>query len=85
MRSDADDEPANYDSDWEENYEYIEPPSPDEEPSIQIKDLYKEYGSFYAVHGLEMEMYENEITVLLGHNGAGKTTLLGILAGECVI
>lgn len=27
-------------------------------------------------------MYENEITVLLGHNGAGKTTTISMLTGK---
>ena len=28
-----------------------------------------------------MDMYEGEITALLGHNGAGKTTLINMLTG----
>jgi len=34
-----------------------------------------------AVDGLNINMYENEVTVLLGHNGAGKTTTMSILTG----
>jgi len=30
---------------------------------------------------LSLEMYEGQITCLLGHNGAGKTTLMNMLAG----
>lgn len=30
---------------------------------------------------LSLEMYEGQITCLLGHNGAGKTTLLNMLSG----
>ena len=32
--------------------------------------------------GTTLDMYENEITVLLGHNGAGKTVTMGMLTGE---
>ncbi|XP_043856125.1 phospholipid-transporting ATPase ABCA3-like [Dromiciops gliroides] len=35
----------------------------------------------YAVRNLSLNMYEGQITVLLGHNGAGKTTTLSILTG----
>ena len=30
---------------------------------------------------LSLDIYEGQITVLLGHNGAGKTTLINILTG----
>ncbi|NWH57817.1 ABCA3 protein, partial [Geococcyx californianus] len=34
-----------------------------------------------AVKDLTVNMYEGQITVLLGHNGAGKTTTLSMLTG----
>ena len=34
-----------------------------------------------AVDGLSLNMYEGQITALLGHNGAGKTTTMSILTG----
>uniref|UniRef100_A0A1B0GH75 Putative lipid exporter abca1 n=1 Tax=Lutzomyia longipalpis TaxID=7200 RepID=A0A1B0GH75_LUTLO len=34
-----------------------------------------------ALQGLTMNMFEDEITVLLGHNGAGKTTAMSMLTG----
>ncbi|CAH8468985.1 unnamed protein product [Dicrocoelium dendriticum] len=34
-----------------------------------------------AVAGLTMNLFQGQITVLLGHNGAGKTTTLSILTG----
>lgn len=34
-----------------------------------------------AVQDLSLNIYEGQITVLLGHNGAGKTTTLSILTG----
>lgn len=35
-----------------------------------------------AVKDLTLNMFEGQITVLLGHNGAGKTTTLSMLTGE---
>ena len=34
-----------------------------------------------AVDRLSLNMYEGQITALLGHNGAGKTTTISILTG----
>lgn len=34
-----------------------------------------------AVRDLSLNLYEGQITVLLGHNGAGKTTTLSMLTG----
>nr|XP_026488445.1 ATP-binding cassette sub-family A member 3-like [Vanessa tameamea] len=59
----------------------------DEEPKgvpmgINIENLTKVYrGRKRAVDNLNLRMYENEITVLLGHNGAGKTTTISMLTG----
>lgn len=35
-----------------------------------------------AVDSLDLNMYEGQITVLLGHNGAGKTTTMSMLTGK---
>jgi putative ABC transport system ATP-binding protein len=35
----------------------------------------------FALRGVDMEMYEGELTVLLGPSGSGKSTLLNILGG----
>ena len=38
-------------------------------------------GTKTAVDNLSLNMYKNQITVLLGHNGAGKTTTMSMLTG----
>uniref|UniRef100_A0A1A9X391 ABC transporter domain-containing protein n=1 Tax=Glossina brevipalpis TaxID=37001 RepID=A0A1A9X391_9MUSC len=48
---------------------------------IQVKNLKKKFGPKLAVNGLSVNMYEDDITVLLGHNGAGKTTTISMLTG----
>eukprot|EP00042_Codosiga_hollandica_P058831 m.893246 g.893246 ORF g.893246 m.893246 type:complete len:1835 (+) comp59976_c0_seq1:204-5708(+) len=51
------------------------------EAGIRICNLRKEYGEKVAVEGLSLNMYEGQITALLGHNGAGKTTTMSMLVG----
>ncbi|XP_071796832.1 phospholipid-transporting ATPase ABCA3-like [Asterias amurensis] len=49
---------------------------------IKIQGLTKVYGKDkVAVNGLTLNMYEGQITALLGHNGAGKTSTLSMLTG----
>ncbi|XP_063714501.1 ATP-binding cassette sub-family A member 2-like isoform X3 [Symsagittifera roscoffensis] len=50
---------------------------------VAIKSLSKKYKSAgkYALRGLTLNMYEGQITALLGHNGAGKSTTMSILCG----
>lgn len=38
-----------------------------------------------AVCGMTLDMYEGQITALLGHNGAGKTTTMSMLTGRANI
>ncbi|KAL1774688.1 ATP-binding cassette sub-family A member 3-like [Sigmodon hispidus] len=49
---------------------------------IQIKRLHKEFRNKPAVSNLSLNVYEGQVTVLLGHNGAGKSTTLSILTGR---
>ncbi|XP_058835896.1 phospholipid-transporting ATPase ABCA3-like isoform X2 [Topomyia yanbarensis] len=49
---------------------------------IKILGLTKVFkGSEVAVKDLTLNLYEDQISVLLGHNGAGKTTTMSMLAG----
>ncbi|MDP4145364.1 MAG: ABC transporter ATP-binding protein [Bacillota bacterium] len=48
---------------------------------LVIKDLYKSYGKFTAVNGLNLEIKKGEIFGFIGPNGAGKTTTMRIMAG----
>jgi len=38
-----------------------------------------------AVDNLSVDMYEGDITALLGHNGAGKSTTMLMLTGPCPV
>ncbi|KAI5701732.1 hypothetical protein M8J76_005693 [Diaphorina citri] len=49
---------------------------------IQLRGLTKIYKTGKkAVDNLTLDMYQNQITVLLGHNGAGKSTTMSMLTG----
>ncbi|EDW27108.1 GL16575 [Drosophila persimilis] len=48
---------------------------------VQMRHLKKKFADKMVVKGLSMNMFEDEITVLLGHNGAGKTTTISMLTG----
>jgi ABC-2 type transport system ATP-binding protein len=43
---------------------------------IEIQDLWKRYGRFEAVRGLELQVPEGAAFALIGANGAGKTTTI---------
>lgn len=53
-----------------------------ENQAIIIDRLNKIYpNGKHAVSNLCLNMYQNQIFVLLGHNGAGKTTTISMLTG----
>jgi ABC-2 type transport system ATP-binding protein len=48
---------------------------------IKLTQLTKNYGSFRAVAGIDLEVPRGELFGFLGPNGAGKTTSLRMIAG----
>ncbi|XP_065074347.1 phospholipid-transporting ATPase ABCA3-like [Ochlerotatus camptorhynchus] len=59
-----------------------EPDPTGKHAGIKIKGLRKVFDKKkVAVNGLHLNMYDDQITVLLGHNGAGKTTTMSMLTG----
>jgi len=45
-------------------------------PIIQIKRMSKHYGDFQALHGIDLDVVEGEVVVILGPSGSGKSTLI---------
>ncbi|MEM0977196.1 MAG: sn-glycerol-3-phosphate ABC transporter ATP-binding protein UgpC [Pseudomonadota bacterium] len=50
-------------------------------PTISLQGLVKRYGAVQVLHGIDLEMADNEFTVLVGPSGCGKSTTLRMIAG----
>lgn len=48
---------------------------------LSLKNISVKYGSFTAVHDINIRVNEGEIVVLLGSNGAGKSTTFRTISG----
>lgn len=66
----------NFNSNGFENFQHLQ-----QNAVVRIRDLTKTYGNNAVVRKLSMDIYRNQITVLLGHNGAGKTTTMCMMTG----
>ncbi|XP_005597296.1 ABC-type organic anion transporter ABCA8 isoform X1 [Equus caballus] len=64
------------------------PPEFHGKEAIRIRNVTKEYkrksDKIEALKDLVLDIYEGQITAILGHSGAGKSTLLNILSGLSV-
>ena len=50
-------------------------------PQIRLERMVKRYGAVEVLHGIDLEMADNEFTVLVGPSGCGKSTTLRMIAG----
>ena len=46
---------------------------------IEIKNIYKSFGSLQVLRGVNLQVKKGEIVCIIGQSGAGKTTLLQIM------
>jgi len=46
---------------------------------IHTEDLSKQFGDYWAVDGVSIDVYPGQVLALLGQNGAGKTTTVRLL------
>ena len=54
---------------------------PEENVSINIKNLYKSYGPKEVLKGLNLEVYKGELFGFIGKNGVGKSTTIDCMIG----
>lgn len=50
-------------------------------PKIELRNVTKRWGKFYAVDNLSLDIEDNSFVTLLGPSGCGKTTILRMIAG----
>ena len=55
------------------------------QPLISIQNLYKTYQmgevTVHALNDITLDIYQNQVTVILGASGSGKTTMLNMIGG----
>jgi ABC-type polar amino acid transport system ATPase subunit len=51
----------------------------EEKNMIKIEDLYKSFGALQVLKGINLEVAEGEVVVIIGASGSGKSTLLRCL------
>jgi len=50
-------------------------------PALQMRGIRKSFPGVIALEGVDLEVRQGEVHVLLGENGAGKSTLMKVLSG----
>ena len=60
-------------------------PSKDRSPLVSLRGIIKEFQSGEEIHrilkGIDLDVYEGELLVVLGESGCGKSTMLNIIGG----
>ena len=50
-------------------------------PLLRLEGVHTHIGAYHILHGVDLDVPEGEVTMLLGRNGAGKTTTLRTVMG----
>lgn len=50
-------------------------------PVLKLAGVHTHIGAYHILHGVDLEVPEGQVTMLLGRNGAGKTTTLRTIMG----
>ncbi len=51
------------------------------DPLLSLRGVHTHIGAYHILHGVDLDVPEGEVTMLLGRNGAGKTTTLRTIMG----
>jgi multiple sugar transport system ATP-binding protein len=49
--------------------------------NVTLRDVRKSFGAVEIIHGVDLDIDDNELTVFVGPSGCGKSTLLRLIAG----
>ena len=49
--------------------------------NVTLRDVRKSFGGIEIIHGVDLDIDDNELTVFVGPSGCGKSTLLRLIAG----
>lgn len=50
-------------------------------PIIEFRDVYKSYGNKVVLNGVNLKIYEGEVTTIIGKSGVGKSVSLKLMIG----
>ncbi len=79
----ADSQSADIDSRWTEKlHRHHSSPSLQEKPLVILRNGFAGYGGKRLFHGLDLNIFPGEHTLITGPNGCGKSTLLDIITGD---
>lgn len=56
--------------------------APSADIALRVDNISKQYGPFFALRSVSLDIRRGSIHGLLGENGAGKSTLVGIISGQ---
>ena len=48
---------------------------------VKMQSIFKQFGKTEVIHGVDLEIKDNEFVVFVGPSGCGKSTLLRLIAG----
>ena len=49
--------------------------------NVKMESIFKKFGNTEVIHGVDLEIEDNEFVVFVGPSGCGKSTLLRLIAG----
>ena len=50
---------------------------------LKLDDVHTHIGAYHILHGVDLDVPQGQLTMLLGRNGAGKSTTLRTIMGLC--
>ncbi|WP_210569161.1 ATP-binding cassette domain-containing protein [Streptomyces sp. GESEQ-4] len=50
-------------------------------PIVELRNAGKSYGNIRALHSVDLKVFPQQVSCVLGDNGAGKSTLIKIISG----